>query len=296
MNAIKKGLREPLLHFLLIGAALFGSDHLVGDSSDRGSSVDHIFVTPADIDRLAATFARTWQRPPSRQEMEGLVDEYVKEEVLYREALKFGLDRDDTIVRRRMRQKMEFLSDDLIEQPDPTVEQLQAFLDDHASEFASEPMLSFHHVYFSSERGGDSARGEAERVLEELAKGSATLEDVASLGDRFWWPGEMPMATVGEVSRQFGQDFASKLVEIEPGQWVGPVESGYGFHVVRISERIEERIPELSEVRQAVEREWKFVRQNELQEEFYRELRDRYAVTVLWPEVYPEETMMGALR
>lgn len=296
MNAIKKGLREPLLHFLLLGAALFGAYHLVGDRPERTGSPDRILVTLDDIDRLAVTFSRTWQRPPTRQEMEGLVDEYVKEEVLYREALKFGLDRDDTIVRRRMRQKMEFLSDDLSEQPDPTVEELQAFLDEHASEFAVEPRLSFQHVYFSSERWGDSARGKAQRVLEALADGSVTGEDVASRGDRLWWPSEIPLATVHEIGRQFGQDFASKLVGIEPGKWVGPVESEFGFHVVRISERIEERVPELSEVRRAVEREFKFVRRNELQETFYRELRDRYAVTVQWPETNPEETVMGALK
>lgn len=296
MNAVKKGIHEPLLHFLLLGAVIFGAYHLVGNRPERSGSADRILVTPADLDRLAMTFERTWRRPPTRQEMEGLVDEYVREEVLYREALKFGLDRDDTVVKRRMRQKMEFLSDDLSEQPEATVEELQAFLDERASDYAVEPKISFQHVYISSERWGDSARDRAERTLEALADGSATAEDARSRGDRFWWPNEMPLATVNEISRQFGQDFASRLLEIEPGQWAGPVESAYGFHVVRISESVEGRIPELSEVRQAVEREWRFVRQNELQDRFYQELRDRYAVIIQWPETYPEETTLGALK
>ncbi len=296
MDAIRRILREPLLHFLLIGAALFGVYRVAGDRAGSENSSDRIIVTSAGIERLATRFARTWQRPPTLRELEGLVDEHIREEVLYREAQKFGLDRDDTIVRRRMRQKMEFLLSDVSEPAAPTDEELQAFLDENEARFVSEPQLSFLHVCFSRERRGARASADAREVLDELADGSASLEEALSRGDMLWWPSELPLTTMSEVSRQFGAEFTSQLPGIEPGRWAGPIETEYGFHLVRIDERIDAEIPELSKVHREVEREWTFLRQKELQETFYRELRDRYNVTIEWPGESREETAKGAVK
>src|SRR5262245_12825913 len=160
---MKAWLREPLLHFLVIGAALFGLYRLVG-GAEQGPR--EIVVSEAQVEALAQNFSRTWMRPPTAAEVRGLVDDYVKEEIYYREAIALGLDRDDTVIRRRLRQKMEFVSDDVAATREPTEADLAAFLESNAESFADPPSLSFRQVFFSGDKRGAGAQSDARQALE----------------------------------------------------------------------------------------------------------------------------------
>jgi hypothetical protein len=267
-------LREPLLHFFVLGAGLFALFAWL-----RGPLVaapERIHVEAARIEQLALGFARTWQRPPTQEELAGLVDEFVREEVLYREALALGLDRDDTIVRRRMRQKLEFLSEDVAPVADPDDAQLERHLAAHADAYRIEPQVALRQVFVSRDRRGDAAVADAQALLARLGADPNTEEE----GDASLLPTVLPLAPLGEVARAFGTAFAEEVAQLTPGRWSGPIESGFGLHLVFVEQRVEGRTPALDEVRDAVRNDWLSARRAEANEAFYRNLRERYEVTV----------------
>jgi hypothetical protein len=278
---LKRILQEPLIHFLLLGAALFVAYSAV---SNPGSSEAprQIVVSPGKIEHLATGFARTWQRPPTEEELSGLIRDHVREEVLYREAIALGLDQDDTIIRRRLRQKMEFVSDDIAAQTEPTDADLSAWLAAHPDPFRVEPRFTFQQVFLNPQKHGGQLSEDAAALLTQLNQ-DATRTDVATLGDSFLLEHAFTAVPLGEITKQFGEAFATALGGLPPGPWQGPLESGYGVHLVKLSERIEGRLPALAEVRDAVRREWENARRLEGNEQFYQELLKRYTVTIEQP-------------
>ena len=268
-------LKEPLVHFLLLGALIFVWFQLVR-GPEPSLPPDEIVVTAGQIRRLAALFQKTWQRPPTASEVEALIEDYVREEIYCREAVAMGLDRDDTIIRRRMRQKLEFVTEDVVEQVAPTEEDLQAFLRAHPDAYRSEPRLSFRHIYFSPDRRADAAR-DAAAALERLGAGVAATDEGDSL---LMVEPAFDDEPLREVARALGPDFAATLLELPAGEWSGPVRSGVGFHLVLVEKRVEGTVPGLEEVREAVARDWDVAQRRELSERFYRELRKKYVVTV----------------
>lgn len=268
--------REPLLHFAVLGAGLFLLFSRIGE----GDRPDEIVLTAGEIESLAEGWRRTWQRPPTRAELDGLIEDRITEEVLYREALALGLDRGDTIVRRRLRQKIEFLSDGLAGTADPSDTDLAAYLQQHAEQFRSEPRVSFEQVYVSTDRHGTAAREVAERLLAELAR---RADGAGQLGDPIALEPAFEALPAGEVAKLFGPEFVEQLLAASPGRWVGPIASGYGLHLVRVRERGDARDPSLAEVRKAVERAWREDRRTQAKADFVRRLRERYVVTVERP-------------
>ncbi len=289
MTRLNQLLREPLVHFFVMGAGIFLLSALVGESDDP---LDEIVVSAGQIERLMETWQRTWQRPPTQTELEGLVEDHIREEILYREAIAMGLDRDDTIIRRRLRQKMEFLPQDLIEQVEPTEEDLRAYLRENADAYQVEARVSFQHIYLNLERRGAAAEGDARRLLADFKANGGPVEP-AVLSDPILLPYDLELQSESEVAGMFGQEFASHLTEIEPGGWTGPVISGFGLHLVRVRERLPARMPELSEVRKAVERDWQFMRRQELDDQFFRSLKERYAIEVQLPEWLESKTFQS---
>jgi len=272
---MKRILREPLFHFLLAGAALFLVYGLVaGPPDDRP---DRIVVGEDRVATLVRSFERTWARPPSASELRGLIDDYVDEEVLYREALALGLDRDDVVVRRRMRQKMEFLNDDLGER-DPTDDELREFLAAHPDRFRAPSRMDFVQVFLGPEAGAPVAERAAD--LRIRLRGGA---DPGALGDRTLLPSGMRASTAADVASVFGPTLAEAVAEAPLGEWIGPVESGFGFHLILVSARETERLPALEEVRPAVAREWAADEREEALERFQQGLRERYEVEVRMP-------------
>jgi hypothetical protein len=274
MIALRKLLHEPLLHFLVLGAAVFAAFQLSGD---RGEAAEgKIVITSGKIEHLVTGFSRTWRRPPTARELDGLVDDHVREEVFYREALAIGLDKDDTIVRRRMRQKLEFLAGDASAIVAPTDQELQAWLERNPDKFRVEPTRAFSQIYFA---GVEKPTTAVARALEQLG-GVAGESRVADLGDATMLPRDMPPSGVDEIGRVFGDQFAREVARLEPGHWAGPVQSGYGWHLVRVSERTDGGARPLPEVREAVKREWQAARSREVVDATYARLRAKYAITI----------------
>lgn len=267
--------REPLVHFLAIGALLF----LVFNwRAGGGAGSNHIVITPGQIEAMAAGFARTWQRPPTSIELKGLLDDYVREEIATREAMAAGLDRDDAVIRRRLRQKLEFVAEDSIDATPPTDAQLQAWLEANPESFRIEPSVAFRQVYLNSDRRGARTESDGRRLLEQLTAAGPEA-NLAAVGDSLMLPNEVVRSTQTEVARQFGEDFADAVVKIEPGQWTGPVRSGYGAHIVFVRERVEGRLPSLDDARPLVEREYTSARRKRELDALYQKLLERYRVS-----------------
>lgn len=269
-------LKEPLVHFLALGLVIFAVYHVL-DRSDQPKP-DKIVVTQARIEQLSGLFAKTWQRPPTAPELKGLIDDYVKEEILYREALALGLDTDDTVIRRRLRQKMEFLNDAAIGSLTPADEELQAYLNANPSKFEIVPQIAFEQVFLNPKRRGDRIEEDATFLLQTLKNNVSA--DAATLGDSTMLPYELGPASTRMISRTFGRQFANAINELAPGPWTGPVKSTYGTHLVRIKEREPGRIPALSEVRDAVKREWTQEHRKKREAERFAELLKRYEVSI----------------
>jgi len=273
--------KEPLVHFLVLGACLFALYSWVGGDAPQ-SELDEIVVTPGRIENLVRGFEKTWHRAPTEQELDGLIQEHVREEIYYREALAMGLDRDDTIVRRRMRQKLEFLSEDIMALPEPSDEELQVYLDEHPDFFRVEAEVTFQHVFLNVDKRGNAASADAELLLDRLRQEEGSL-DVSELGDRFMLGNAFEAASEHEIERLFGNRFVAPMLETPIQTWHGPVTSGYGLHLVYISERTESRSPSLDEVREMVIREWTAEKRKELNEAFYERLYERYKITIERP-------------
>ena len=276
-----KLIREPLFHFLLLGAVTF----LMAGRMRSGSvgSGDKIVVTQSQIESIVVGFSRTWMRPPTQEELQGLVEDYVREEVLYREAKVMGLDQDDVIVRRRMRQKFEFLAEDLAARTGPPSDQeLETYLREHADQYSKEPGVSFEHIFFSREKHGASAETEATAMLARL-RGKGTI-DIEKLGDAFLLPSQFEKTSAGETERLFGEKFANELTKTQLGTWAGPIESSYGLHLVRVNARIPGVAPPLANVRESVLRDLLSDRRKRELDTQYEKLRARYTVVVEPPE------------
>lgn len=277
---LKSALREPLLHFLAIGAALFLFFQWRGPGSGPGSN--RVVLTAGQIEHLAAGFTRTWQRPATEAELKGLIDDWVREEIAVREAMAAGLDRDDTIIRRRLRQKLEFLVEDASSATVPTDQELQAWLAAHAGSFRIEPRVALRQVFVSRERRGVAAEAEARALLARLRAAGAGAR-IDNLGDSTLLPQEVELTPRGEVARTFGSDFAQRIETIAPGTWTGPVESSFGLHLVLVKERAEGSAPDLAAVRPAVEREFMADRRKRQLATTYERFLEKYRVVIERP-------------
>ena len=267
-----------MLYFLLLGAALFVLFQMVSDDEfGDPDQLEEIIVSEGRIQSLVLDFEKTWQRPPSRQELDSIVESYVREEVFYREALALGLDRNDPIVRRRLRQKLEFLSEDLAALVEPEDSELQAFLDANPDTYRQSSQFSFLQVYLNSSQRGQNARADARDLLVKLQSDSI---DMDSAGDSLMIEQRFVNQSERDIERTLGSQFLQGLREIPTGGWQGPIVSGFGLHLVYISERIDGEIPRLHEVRDQVFRDWASERRKQTNEAIYEELRKRYTVKV----------------
>ena len=274
---MKKLIKDPLLHFLLIGALLFLVFELI--KSPEVVQENNIVITRGDIEALQANFTRTWQRPPTEDELSGLINDKVRGEIAFREAVAMGLDQDDAVIRRRLRMKMELLVEDVAGLSPSTDEDLETYLEENRESFHQQPQLSFMHVYLNSDKRGVGVEDDARQILAKLSAAGIDA-DPESFSDSNMLPKELPLYYINDIGRLFGVDFSRQILEVKPGTWTGPVWSTYGLHLVYVRERIEGRDPELDEVRKEVEREWSAKRRRDFKEETYKKLRERYTVTI----------------
>ena len=272
-----KILREPLVHFLIAGAAIFAFYAWRGDMVDAGDR--RIVVREDQVQRLAKIWSQTWQRPPSANELDGLIRDYIKEEVYYREAIRLGLDQDDAIVRKRLRAKMEFLATSEAETMAASDTVLQAWLDKYPARYATDRLISFQSVYAGITGGEAAALSKAKAVLVQLRGGA----NPKGLGDPISLPHSLAGATADEIDRQFGDAFAAKLIGLPKGEWSEPVASGFGLHLIRVDTVSAVRTPKLAEVRQRVENDWRSATRITRENQAYQALLDGYDIKIERP-------------
>ena len=264
-------LGEPMLHFVLIGLALFAIHRQLSPSASGGS---RIVVTQGVIDDLAVQHEARWGRPPSRSELASLVESYVRDEILYREGVALGLDRDDPVVKRRVRQKLEVMAEEDTPVGVPTDAELSAYLAANAGRFTRPAVVSFEQVFIGS--SATSARVE----LAALTRAAGPDFDPRSLSKPSILPPTMTATPSDLVARDFGVAFAAALEKVPVGEWIGPVGSAFGAHFVRVVERTPAVVPALPEVRDAVVREWESERRQRARNDNYRRLRSSYVVEI----------------
>ncbi len=281
---MKKWHKEPLLHFLIIGTAIFAV-FSIANKEEAADSGNKIVVSSAEIKRLSDSWSKRRNRPPSEIELQGLIDSYIKEEIYYREALSLGLDQDDTIIRRRLMQKMEFLSNDLAELDQPDESALNKYFLENQEKYRLPAQISFTHIYFSIDKRGARALEDSKRVLTEL-----DVPRAPERGDSFMMEYDFVKETPSEVARSFGSGFAEQLFTLETNTWQGPVASGYGFHLVRISEKIDARMPELASVIDKVRTDFMFEQRQKINKEIYEKFKARYEIVI---EDVPKQTSMA---
>ena len=274
-------LREPLFHFIAIGGLIFLLFAAVDDTGE--SPADVIVITPGRIDQLTAGFSSVWKRIPTDDELDALIDEEVREEVYYRGALALGLDRNDTIVRRRMRQKMEFLMDTGAYLLEPSAGELEAYFAANEQTYRRGPRLAFEQVYLGETPGAETIIGALSALQSDPATGPSTL------GERTLLPAQLGLSPPNAIAGVFGKDFYELLAELPPGVWTGPVVSAYGVHLVRIRDILPARTPPLEEIRDAVLRNWLEAKAQEIRELDYAERRKHFVVDIRRGDVQATE-------
>lgn len=276
-DVVRRALREPLLQFFTIGAVLFAAVHAI--ANNKADMSRHIVIDTRAVDRLAKLYEMQSGTQPSATKLDALVEEYVREEVLYREAVRMGLDQNDEIVRRRLTQKLEFLERDLITVPDPSEAELKRYYAEHAEQFIQRATVTFSHLYFSPDLGGSEfAKRRAEAALAKLRPRSAAGAPRA--GDRFPLQHDYADIEKLEVAQLFGQfPIVEALFSSPIGQWVGPVQSGYGWHLILISRRKEATLPPLEEVTERVKQAYLDEKRHEANEQKFEEMEMTYTIT-----------------
>ena len=273
MSRIKFLVREPLVHFLVIGVILFVTFDLRQGGSPETENL--ILISSGQVEQFSAQFERTWLRPPTDKELAGLIEGYVRDEVYYREARAMGLDENDGVVRQRMRLKLEFLLEDIAGTTSPDDEELTEFMLRHPDKFQIEPRISFTQVYLNPDKRQD-IEADAAEILARLTGGAAAETE----GDRLMVDQSQTLASPYRITNVFGAAFAEQLIALEPNGWIGPIFSGYGAHLVKVTEKQARRFPELPEIRDEVALDYQAERRQELKDMAYAKLREGYEVVV----------------
>jgi parvulin-like peptidyl-prolyl isomerase len=292
-SLLKRWLREPLLHFLLGGFVLFAAYGALNPQTGDRFQSNRIRMTEDELRQMAVAWVAKWQRPPTPEEMHILVEDRVREEILYRESLALGLDQGDTIVKRRLAQKIEFLAEDISTLRDPGAAELKTWFEQNRGRFAQPGRMSFRHVYFSPDRHGDRAQGAAAKALEKLAGKPADSAAAVNAGDRFMFQDYYADRDPEQVAGVFGAKFAQTLFELKPGAWQGPVESGLGWHLVFVASVVPGRVSDFEEIEPEVKAAWINEQRAEVKRKMYAVMRARYEVVL--PATVPRDAVAAAL-
>jgi peptidyl-prolyl cis-trans isomerase C len=279
-SRLRRWLREPLLHFLLLGLALFVVYRALGTDPGQRGPGNRIELTDDDLRQMTVVWLAQGRPPPTPEQMRSLVESKVREEILYREALALGLDQGDTIVKRRLAQKMEFLAEDVSDLREPSREELEAWFAQNAARFELPPRASFRHLYFSPDRRGARAGVDAAQALGTLAGQPADAPAAAALADPFMFQEFYGDRTPEQLAKVFGPTFAQALFLLRPGAWQGPIESGYGWHLVWVESITPGRVPDFEAVEAEVTSEWVAEQRAEFKRQAFEAMRARYEIVL----------------
>jgi len=281
MSILKRFIREPLVQCLLIGAVLFGLYAYLPTGRLAPGSSKEIRLSYDEVAQLVLLFRSQWKREPTVPELDRLIENRIQQEILYREALAMGLDKDDEIVKRRMAQKMQFLAEDVAAAREPTTAELSSWYEKNSASFAQPPRLSFRHLYFSPDRRGPRAREDAGNALAKLAGQPVDAKMASSFADPFMFQDYYRDRAPEYLGKEFGPQFALSVAKLAPGSWQGPIESGFGWHLVFVDTVIPGRVPAFEEVEPEVKTAWLGEQKALAWQKAYREMRAKY--TVLLP-------------
>jgi parvulin-like peptidyl-prolyl isomerase len=274
-----KFFREPLVHFLVIGAAIFMLFGLVGQR-DVDEKERAITITSGEINWLTDAWQKRWNRPPTAEERDGLIQQYLREMILYREAVAMGLDKDDTVIRRRLARKLEFLSQDLITPQPPSEDELQSYFEAHIDRYQAPDLITLTHVFIDPDKRGNQTLVDAEVIKKQLQALKEPPQDARSYGDPFMLQSYYPERSEAELLKLFGSGFARSVFELAPQQWHGPVLSGYGTHLVYVHDHQKAQPPVFADVKEQVRLEWESDKREQLNEQFVASIIARYDVTI----------------
>ncbi len=283
VHRVRRLLREPLLHFLLLGVALFAIYAYLHRGRGGFESSKEIALTMDELRQMDLYFESQWHRQPTPAEFQAMVEDKVHEEVLYREGLAMGLDKDDEIVKRRMAQKMQFLAEDVAAAHEPSTEELKAWFDKNKEKFALPSRYGFRHLYFSPDKRGKNAQDDAAKALIKIAGQPEDSKLVASSGDSFMFQDYYGDRTPEAIAKEFGPQFAVALEKLKPGSWQGPVASGYGWHLVFVDTVIPGRIPSFEEMEPDIKTAWLAEQKQQASQKAYTEMRAKYTVLLPGP-------------
>ena len=281
LPSVKRWLREPLIHFLLLGAVLFAVDYYVQPARGSGPSSKQIQLSLDELAQLALQFQAQWRREPTPEELTRLIENKVQNEILYREALVMGLDKDDEIVKRRMAQKLQFLAEDVAAAREPTTAELKSWFEKKQAAFAQPNRVSFRHLYFSPDRRSSRARDDAAKALAKLAGQPQDAKVAGSLADPFMFQDYYRDRAPEYLGKEFGPQFALAIAKLATGSWQGPIESGLGWHLVFVDTVIPGRVPAFEEIEPDVKSAWLGEQKELAWRKAYEAMRAKY--TVLLP-------------
>jgi hypothetical protein len=274
----KKFLQSTLFHVLGLGLLLGVALLIAKGPPTAGDEARRVVITASDLAQLRVAFMRTWQREPTDVELRGELEKFIREEVLYREALARGYDRDDIVVRRAMQRKMEFLGQAQATAEPPSDEEIQAYFALRTEKYRTPAVVSFSQVYFNPDTREDRLERDAIEALEEIRRVDPDAAELTRWGDPVMLQSDYPDQTEQDVAATFGEEFATAVLGLEVEKWEGPVRSGYGLHLVRITRKQESRIPEWTEVRSRVLTDMEYEAGNAAKEQLFQEIAQQYQV------------------
>jgi hypothetical protein len=275
-------LREPLLHFVLIGAVIYMLYGTFAETPPQETDRT-VVVTSGEVEWMYISWQKRWNRPPTAEEFNGLIEQYIRETVLYSEALTMGLNKHDQVIRRRLAQKLEFLAKDLVNLAPPTDEDLQAYFEENRDRYQQPLRYTFTQVFLDPDKRGNATLDDAESIKAQLIAGGEAIKDPGVFGDDSMLQNYFPEKDAIEIQKSFGRGFVETLIGLSERQWQGPILSGFGTHLVYVHSIIEPPAPVFAEVRELVEQDWKLERSEELNEQFYANLRDNYTIIIEEP-------------
>lgn len=277
---VTRVLREPLLHFLILGALIFGLYFWINGAALKTASPGQIEITAGTIELLQNDWRRQWQKDPTPEELQQSIDAYIRDEIFYREALALEMNQNDLIIRRRLIQKMEFLAEDVAALQEPTDADLQTYLDAHSEQYTITPRLSFSQLYFSQELRGDQTDVDARKLLTTLQTNPSGMKQTEKMGDRSMLPKTFTLATTTELESLFGSAFATEMATVNQVGWQGLFHSAYGTHLVHVTGLVPGHPATLAEVRDQVRLDWLEDQRQQRAKAFYQQLRDRYTIKI----------------
>jgi hypothetical protein len=278
-NKLTRLFTEPLIQFLIIGAGIYGAYAMFGTpEEDFRDTLVH--VDSNRINAFISEWESRWNRPPTREEIDGLIQSYIKEDVLYRQAVAMGLNEDDPITRRRMAQKLEFLTSDLAMMVKPAEGVLEQYFVDNSEAYQAPDRMTFCQVFFDPDSRGDSTLEDVAEALLKLQAAGVPTEESMQVGDGFMLQSDFVSVTATEAARQMGTGFVDAVVQLQPGLWHGPVLSGYGVHLVYVYSYEKSPPAVFEDVQAAVLENWQFEQREQFNADFLENLRTRYEIVI----------------